>query len=204
MLRIVKGFAPWILFDSFLKKSFYIHWSVGRSPRVQEVNPGRDPSIGYTNYDFMSDKDNRKSTSGSVFTLGGGAVVWRSVKHSSIADSTMEAEYIAACEAAKEAVWLKKFFIDLEVVPNMDKSIVLYCDNSGAMANSKEPRSHKRGKHIERNYHLIREIVHRGDVAVMKIASQDNLVDPFTKTLPAKSFEGYLSGMGLKDMSHML
>ena len=86
----------------------------------------------------------------------------------------------------------------------MDKPIVLYCDNSGAVANSKEPRSHKKGKHIERKYHLIREIVHRGDVAVMKIASQDDLADPFTKTLPTKSFEGHLSGMGLKDMSHML
>ena len=74
----------------------------------------------------------------------------------------MEAEYIAACEAAKEAVWLRKFFTDLEVVPDMDKPLVLYCDNSGAVANSKEPRSHKRGKHIERKYHLIREIVHRG------------------------------------------
>ena len=72
------------------------------------------------------------------------------------------------------------------------------------MANSKEPRSHKRGKHIERKYHLIKEIVHQGDVAVMKKASQDNLADLFTKTLPAKSFEGHLSGMGLKDMSHML
>ena len=131
-------------------------------------------------------------------------MVWRSVKQSSIAYSTMEAEYIAACEAAKEAVWLKKFITDLEVVPNMDKSIVLYCDNSGAVANSKELRSHKRGKHIERKYYLIREIVHRGDVAVMKIASQDNLADPFTKALPEKSFEGHLSGMGLKDMSHML
>ena len=160
--------------------------------------------IRYTDSDFMSDKDTRKSTSRSVFTLGGGAVVWRSVKQSSIADSTMEAEYIAACEAAKEAVWLKKFFTDLEVVPNMDQTIVLYCDNSGAVANSKEPRSHKRGKHIERKYHPIREIVHRGDVAVMKIASQDNLADSFTKMLPAKSFEGHLSGMGLKDMSHML
>ena len=146
-----------------------------------DLNP-----IGYTNSDFMSDKDSRKSTSRSVFPLGGGAVVWRSVKQSSIVDSTMEAEYIAACEAAKEAVWLKKFFTDLEVVPNMDKPIVLYCDNSGAVENSKEPRSHKRGKHIERNYHLIREIVHRGDVAVMKIESQDNLADPFTKTLPTK------------------
>ena len=116
----------------------------------------------------------------------------------------MEAEYIAACEAAKEAVWLKKFIIDLEVVRNMDKPIVLYCDNSGAVENSKEPRSQKIGKHIERKYHLIREIACRGDVAVMKIASQDNLVDPLTKTLPAKSFEGHLSGMGLKEMSHML
>ena len=43
MLRIVKGFAPWILFDC-LRKSFYIRWSAGRSPRVHEVNPGRDPS----------------------------------------------------------------------------------------------------------------------------------------------------------------
>ena len=164
-----------------------------------DLNP-----IGYTDSDFMYEKDSRKSTSGSVFTLGGGAVVWRSVKQSSIADSTMEVEYIAACEAAKEAVWLKKLFTDLEVVPNMDKPIVLYCDNSGAVANSKEPRSHKRGKHIERKYHLIREIVHQSDMAVIKIASQDNLADPFTKTLLAKSFEGHLSGMGLKDMSHMI
>ena len=164
-----------------------------------DLNP-----IGYIDSDFMSDKDSRKSTSRSVFILSGGAMVWKSVKQSSIADSTMEAEYIAACEVAKEVVWLKKFITDLKVVPNMDKPIVLYCDNSGAVGNSKEPRCHKRGKHIERKYRLIREIVHQGDVVVMKIASQDNLADPFTKTLPAKSFEGHLSGMGLKDMSHML
>ena len=159
---------------------------------------------GYTDSDFQSDKDTRKSTSGSVFTLGGGAIVWKSIKQSSTADSTMEAEYIAACEAAKEAVWLRKFFTDLEVVPNMDKPLTLYCDNSGAVANSKEPRSHKRGKHIEKKYHLIREIVHRGDVAVMKIASENNIADPFTKMLPAKTFESHLEGLGLRDMSHLL
>ena len=81
------------------------------------------------------------------------------MKQSSITDSTMEAEYIAASEAAKEAVWLKNFLMDLEVVPFEHPAITLYCDNSGAVANSKEPRSHKRGKHIERKYHLIREIV---------------------------------------------
>ena len=120
------------------------------------VYSGDDLKIqGYTDSDFQGDRDSRKSTSRSVFTLGGAAVVWISVKQSSIADSTMEAEYIAASEAAKEAVWLKNFLSDMEVVPNMDKPITLYCDNSGAVANSREPRSHKRGKHIERKYHLI-------------------------------------------------
>ncbi|KAK0585925.1 hypothetical protein LWI29_036357 [Acer saccharum] len=104
---------------------------------------------------FQSDSDSRKSTLGSVFTLGGGAVIWRSIKQSCITDSTMVAEYVAACEAAKGAVWLRQFLIDLEVVPNANKQITIYCDNSGAVANLREPRSHKRGKHIERKYHLL-------------------------------------------------
>ena len=155
---------------------------------------------GYIDFDFQTDKDSRKSTSGSVFTLNGGAIVWRSIKKGCIIDSTMEAEYVAACEAAKEAVWLRKFRHDLEVIANMNLPITLYCDNSGAVANSKEPRSHKRGKHIERKYHLIREIVQRGDVIVTKIASEHNIADPFTKTLTAKVFEGHLESLGLRDM----
>ena len=62
---------------------------------------------GYTDSDFQEDRDMLKSTYGDVFTLNGGAIVWRSVKQSSIADSTMEAEYIVASEAAKEAVDLR-------------------------------------------------------------------------------------------------
>ena len=120
--------------------------------------------IGYTDSDFQADRDSRRSTSGSVFTLNGGSVVWRSIKQSCIADSTMEAEYVAACEAAKEAVWLRKFLIDLEVVSDAAQPMTLYCDNSGAVANSKEPRNHKCSKYIEPRYHLIREIVARGDV----------------------------------------
>ena len=160
--------------------------------------------MGYTDSNFQTDRDSRKSTSGSVFILNGGAVVWRSIKQSCIADSTMEAEYVAACEAAKEAVWLRKFLRDLEVVPDTDRPLTLYCDNSGAVANSKEPRSHKRSKHIERKYHLIREIVHRGDVEVTKISTHDNLADPFTKALRIKVFEGHLEGLGIKDCTSLL
>ena len=89
--------------------------------------------IGYTNSEFQLGLDFRKSTSGCVFTLGGGAITW-SVKQSCIADSTMEAEYVAACEAAKEAVWLMKFLSDLHVVRIEQVPITLFCDNSGAVA----------------------------------------------------------------------
>jgi len=176
-----------------------------RTRNYMLVYSGTDLNMtGYTDSDFQSDKDSRKSTSGSVFVLNGGSVVWRSIKQTCIADSTMEAEYVAACEAAKEAVWLKKFLVSLEVVPEADRPMVLYCDNSGAVANSKEPRSHKRSKHIERKYHLIREIVQRGDVEVTKISTHDNLADPFTKALSGKVFDTHLEGLGMRDCTHLL
>ena len=103
----------------------------------------------------MSDKDLRRSTSGYVFTLEGGAISWRSIKQKCIADSTTEIEYVAACEAAKEAVWLKKFLMDLEVIPLAQRPITLYCDNTGAVAQSKEPMNHNRVKQVEMKYHLI-------------------------------------------------
>ena len=117
-----------------------------------------------------------------MFTLEGGAISWRSVKQSYIADSTMEAKYFAACEATKEVVCLKKFLSDLGVVRIEQVPIIMICDNSGAVAQSKDPRNHKKGKHIERKYHIIRDIVIQGDVVVAKIDSASNLADPFTKT----------------------
>ena len=82
----------------------------------------------------------------------------------------MEAEYIVASEAAKEVVWLKNFLLNLRVVPLAQSTITLYCDNSRAVANAKEPKIHKRGKHIERKYHLIHEIVSKGDTEVSQVA----------------------------------
>ena len=67
----------------------------------------------------------------------------------------MEAEYVATCEAAKEAVWLKKFLSDLGVVRMEQVLTTLFYDNSGVVAQSKDPRNHKKGKHIERKYHII-------------------------------------------------
>ena len=90
--------------------------------------------IGYIDYDFQLDADLRKSTSGYVFTLGGATVSWRSLKQSCIADSTTEAEYVAASKVAKKAVWLRKFLMELGVIGKPIDPMILYCDNSGAVA----------------------------------------------------------------------
>ncbi|GFY91148.1 hypothetical protein Acr_07g0013440 [Actinidia rufa] len=113
--------------------------------------------VKFAMHNSKKDRDSKKSTSGYVLTLGDGAISWRSVKQSCIVDSTMEAEYIAACEIAKEVVWLKTFLLELGVVPLAKGPIIFHCDNSASIAQSKDPRGHKKGKHIERKYHLIRE-----------------------------------------------
>ena len=87
--------------------------------------------------------------------------------------------------------------MELELVPASLSPITLYCDNSGAVAHSKEPRNHGKGKHVERKYHLIRNIVQRGDVIITKIVTIDNLADPFTKALPQKVFDRHLDSLGL-------
>ena len=130
--------------------------------------------------------------------MNGGAVSWKSSKHPTTADSTIEAEYIAASDATKEAVWLKKKFItDLGVVPTISDPIPLLCDNNDAIAQAQEPRSHQKSKHILRRFHLIREIVARGDVVVERIPSTNNLADPLTKPLAQGVFERHCTTMRL-------
>ncbi|KAK8694421.1 hypothetical protein V6N13_071974 [Hibiscus sabdariffa] len=138
---------------------------------------------GYTDASFETEKDDSRSQSGFVFCLNGGAVSWKSSKEDTVADSTTEAEYIAASEASKEAVWIKKFITELGVIPSIEDVVDLYCDNNGAIVQAKEPRSHQRSKHILRRIHLIKEIIDRGDVEICKLHTDDNIADPLTKPL---------------------
>ncbi|PKI33257.1 hypothetical protein CRG98_046351 [Punica granatum] len=108
------------------------------------------------------------------------------------------AEYIAASDVAKEAVWIRKFVIELGVVPSISSSVELYCDNTGAIAQAKELRSHQKSKHIERRYHIIREIIGRGDVAMQKVASTNNVVDPLTKATTQQQLKKHHEKIGLR------
>jgi hypothetical protein len=109
---------------------------------------------GYTDASFQTDKDDFRSQSGFVFCLNVGAVSGKSSKQEIVADSTMEALYIAASKAAKEVVWIRNFISELGVVPSVSSPMDLFCDNSGAIAQAKEPRSHQKSKHVLRRITL--------------------------------------------------
>ncbi|VFQ79127.1 unnamed protein product [Cuscuta campestris] len=78
--------------------------------------------------------------------------------------------------------------------------IPLFCDNNGAIAQAKEPRSHQKTKHIVRRYHIIREIVARGDVEICKVGTDDNIADPLTKALGKPKHESHTWSMGIREM----
>ncbi|KAL9225966.1 hypothetical protein vseg_001835 [Gypsophila vaccaria] len=153
---------------------------------------------GYTDASFQIDRDDSKSQSGFVFTLNGAAVSWKSSKQSVIADSTTESEYIAASEAAKEAIWMRNFLQGLTVVPSVKEPITLYCDNSGAIFRAKEPKSSNKSRHVLRKAHLIRDYVEQQEIAICKIGTDDNIADPLTKALSICKHEGHIKSMGIK------
>ena len=87
------------------------------------------------------------------------------------------------------------------MVPSISNPVDLFCDNNGAIAQAKEPRSHQRSKNILRRFHLIREIIERGDVKICRVSTNDNIVDPLTKPLPQAKHESHIRAMGIRYMS---
>jgi len=85
--------------------------------------------IGYVDSDYVSDLDKRRSLTGFVFTLSGCAISWKVTLQSTVALSTIEAEYMAAAETVKEAMWLRGLVNDLGL--QQDKTVV-FCDSQSA------------------------------------------------------------------------
>jgi hypothetical protein len=115
--------------------------------------------VGYNDSDWTGSVSDKKSTSGCCFSLGSTMTSWQSRKHSSIALSTTEAEYIAACSTSCEAIWLRKLLtglFDLEM-----EATVILCDNQSCIKMTENPVFHDKSKHIEIWYHYIRDMVQR-------------------------------------------
>ena len=95
---------------------------------------------------------------------------------------------------------MKKFIIELGVVPSITNPINLYCDNNGVITQAKEPRSHQRSKHILRLYHLLWEIIERRDGKICKVSTNDNVANPLTKALTQGKHDHHTNSMGIRYM----
>lgn len=154
--------------------------------------------VGYCDADFAGDQDDRKSTTGYVFTLGGGATSWASKKQSSVAHYTMEDEFIACSTAATEAVWVKRFLEDLRLDQISASKIQLMCDNQAAIAAIKNGEVGPRGKHIELQYHYILDMMRKGELFVDYISTIEMIADSLTKPISFEDFRKHVYAMGLR------
>jgi hypothetical protein len=145
----------------------------------------------YSDADWANNKDERKSTSGYAFILGGGAVSWCSKKQSCIALSTMESEYVACSTAVQEVVWLRRFLQRLGVTAHAEDAVLLYSDSTS------EYKYHGKAKHIKLRYHYIRDMVSQGEVILHNISTRNMVADPLTKPIARDLFFSHAKSMGL-------
>jgi hypothetical protein len=136
--------------------------------------------IGYSDASYAEDKIDRRSTSGFAFMKNGAAISWKSKKQKIVTLSSMEAEYVALTNAAKEGIYLRN--LSNEHQPTT-KPMVLYEDNQSAIKTAENKIHNERSKHIDVRYHFIREQVEQKKFVLKYIPTTDQIADIFTKPL---------------------
>ena len=142
---------------------------------------------GFSDSDWAGSVDDMKNTSGFCFNFGSGAFSWCSKKQEVVAQSTAEAEFIAATAAVNQALWLKKLMHDLNMEQKDNTEI--FVDNQAAIAISNNPVFHGKTKHFNIKLFFLREVQQNGEATLVYCKSEDQLADLFTKPLPLSKFE---------------
>ena len=148
----------------------------------------------YCDADWASSHD-RKSTSGFVITLAGGAVAWSSKKQTSVALSTAEAEYVAATHVAKQVLWHRALLEEFGIL--VPRTSTIFSDNQAAIAIAHNPEFHARTKHIDIAFHFLRDLVRSNTLNLVYINTTENLADIFTKGLPRAAHQEITYSLGV-------
>ena len=139
---------------------------------------------------------------GYVFLLGRAAITWASRKQQAIATSTTEAEYVGLCNAAKEAVWIRHFLQDVgcsKYAAGKSQATRILGDNQSALRLTTNPEFHAKSKHIDIQYHYIRELLEDGAIEVDYVQTCEMVADCLTKPLKRVQLKANLDGLGLRE-----
>lgn len=149
----------------------------------------------YSDASYAEDRDSGRSTSGVVCKYSGGIISWKSQKQSVTALSTTEAELIAACEGAKEIIWLTRMLNELS---HLTEKPVLQIDNQSTLRLIGNPEFHNRTKHIKVRFYYVREKVEDGEMDINHVTSDDQLADIMTKPFARARFERLREMIGVR------
>jgi len=157
---------------------------------------------GFSDADWAGDYETRRSTTGFMFIFGGVAVSWASKMQKTVALSTMEAEYMALCEASKEAVWLDKLIQRVTMLATQSDNLVgpvnIKVDNNGCIAFAKIPVEHKRSKHIDIRFHFVRDAITTDRVILEHCLTDEMAADPMAKELAKVKHDKHVKTMGMR------
>ena len=156
---------------------------------------------GYSDSSHVVEEDDGRSTAGHVFYLEDSPITWCSQKQETVALSSCEAEFMAATEAAKHAIWLQDLYE--EITGATRERVVLLVDNKSALALTKNPVFHGRSKHIHRRYHFIRECVENDLIEVQHVPGDKQKADILTKALGKLKYKEMRELIGVQDVTQV-
>jgi histone deacetylase 1/2 len=171
----------------------YVKGTLDTGLRIRK-SPFMNISI-FTDADWAGCVDDRRSTGGFAVFVGPNLVSWSAKKQPTVSRSSTEAEYKALANGAAEAMWVSSLLKELGVT--QQQVPVLWCDNLGATYLTANPVFHARTKHIEIDFHFVREQVADGALKVRFISSQDQLADVFTKPATRQMLDRFKSNLTL-------
>nr|GEY15556.1 hypothetical protein [Tanacetum cinerariifolium] len=185
---------PHVSFTANVVKRILRYVKVTISFGLTYSQPKRNNILGYSDVDWARCLDTRRSTYGYSIFLGN-LVSWSAKKQLTVSRSSCESEYQAMANTCAEIIWLTHLFHELHALPP-DRPTLL-CDNKSALFMTQNPVSHKRAKHIDLDYHFIRELVHSGKLFTKFVSTNLQVAVIFTKSLPCSQFETFRSMLRL-------